>query len=94
VDCKDRSAQKTNRSQRPTKVQQLARHAAQSVSAAEREIWSARDIMLRWNISEVTFWRYRRKGYLPTPDAKIGPHHAWYRNTILAIEGGHVAVAD
>lgn len=94
MDCKDRSAQKTNRLQRPTKVQQLTRYAAHSVSAAEREIWSARDIMLRWNISEVTFWRYRRKGYVPAPDAKIGPHPAWYRDTILAMEGGRVAAAD
>jgi hypothetical protein len=50
--------------------------------------------MLRWNISEVTFWRYRRKGYVPAPDAKIGPHPAWYRDTILAMEGGRVAAAD
>jgi predicted DNA-binding transcriptional regulator AlpA len=49
--------------------------------------------MHRWNISEVTFWRYRKKGYVPAPDVKIGPHAAWYRQTILAAERGDAAAS-
>jgi hypothetical protein len=84
----------TVRTKRPQKAQHLTRYAAGSVSAAEREIWSARDIMHRWNISEVTFWRYRKKGYVPAPDAKIGPRDAWYRDTILAAERTGIAAAS
>lgn len=57
-----------------------------SLPAADREIWSAKDIMERWNIGATTFWRYRKLGHLPAADAKIGPHDAWYRNTILTAE--------
>jgi hypothetical protein len=69
-----------------SKVEKLARHAANSMPAAERDIWSATDIQARWNISAPTFWRYRRSGHVPPPDAKIGPHDAWRRETILATE--------
>lgn len=76
------------------KAQQLAHYAAQSVPAAEREIWEARDIMVRWNISPVTFWRYRRSGHVPPPDAKIGKRDAWRRETILATECSSTAAAS
>jgi predicted DNA-binding transcriptional regulator AlpA len=57
-----------------------------SLPPEQREVWSAKDIMLRWNISAPTFWRYRKNGHVPPPDRKIGMHHAWSRDSVLAIE--------
>ena len=62
---------------RPTKV---------SLPADQRELWSAKDIMLRWNISAPTFWRYRKRGLVPPPDRKIGTHRAWSRESVIASE--------
>jgi hypothetical protein len=71
---------------RLSKSAQLNQHLATSAPLDDRGIWTKPDIMVRWNISEPTFWRYRRKGHIPEPDAKIGTHKAWRRETIIAAE--------
>lgn len=71
---------------RLSKAVQLQQHLATSAPLDERAIWTKPDIMVRWNISEATWWRYRRKKFVPAPDAKIGTHKAWRRETIIAAE--------
>jgi hypothetical protein len=62
------------------------RRVKTSLPADQRELWSARDIQLRWNISAPTFWRYRSKGLIPAPDRRIGPRGVWSRETVIAAE--------
>ncbi|HKQ14439.1 MAG TPA: hypothetical protein VJT80_13475 [Steroidobacteraceae bacterium] len=69
-----------------SKAEQLQQHLTTSAPLDQRDIWTKPDIMVRWNISDPTFWRYRRQGHIPAPDAKIGTRKAWRRETILAAE--------
>jgi len=70
----------------PVSSNRAHRRRKVSLPADQRELWSAKDIMQRWNISAPTFWRYRKKGLVPNPDRKIGMHNVWTRDCVLSAE--------
>lgn len=70
----------------PANPERASRRRKVSLPADQRELWCAKDIMLRWNISAPTFWRYRKLGLVPCPDRKIGMHPAWSRESVISME--------
>jgi len=57
-----------------------------SLPPAERELWTAKDLRLRYDLSEPTFWRMRKDGKIPPPDVRVGVRDYWRRDHILARE--------
>jgi hypothetical protein len=51
-----------------------------------RELFFKRDLEERWQMSPVTFWRYRRAGLVPAPDLRCPNKDAWSRELIESYE--------
>jgi predicted DNA-binding transcriptional regulator AlpA len=48
-------------------------------------IWPT-ELQARWNVGDVTLWRWTRDGKIPQRDFKLGARLGWKRSTIEAFE--------
>ena len=55
-----------------------------------RPVLWLKDLAERWSVSEVTLWRWRRKGTIPQPTIQIGRRAGWSVNVIEGFEQGRL----